>query len=157
MKDLAELEGRITLALDRITLGLEALPPPGPSEKEIQLMHELEAATAALEKERASNAALTDALREALARPGAGSNDAAARADRQAQEMQRVRETNRHLRHVIGRLREAEAAKVGDAELVNTALKAELDALRADRAAERSELDEILAELEPLLEEGADG
>ncbi len=41
-------------------------------------------------------------------------------------------------------------ADVPDAHLINRAMLAELEALRADRSAESAELAAILAELEPL-------
>ena len=48
---------------------------------------------------------------------------------------------------------EAAAAGIGDAHLVNKAMLAELDALRATRLTELAEMEEILAELSPLIAE----
>ncbi len=50
-------------------------------------------------------------------------------------------------------LREAVADEQVSPELVNSALKAELDALRAVRAADRAEIDAIVGELQPLIAE----
>ena len=57
------------------------------------------------------------------------------------------------LRDQVARLTEANRAMVGDAELVNTAMMAELDAMRASRRADMTEVDAILAELQPHVEE----
>ena len=48
---------------------------------------------------------------------------------------------------------EANAKGLPDADMVNSAMVAELEGLRAQRAAERAEIDEVLATLEPLLKE----
>ena len=49
-------------------------------------------------------------------------------------------------------MRAANSEGVGDPEAINSALSAELQAVRAMRQAERAEADEILAGLMPLLE-----
>jgi hypothetical protein len=52
-------------------------------------------------------------------------------------------------------LRVAMSTALGDAALVNSAMEAEIAALRANDDARRVEIDEILARLEPLIEERA--
>ena len=64
-----------------------------------------------------------------------------------------MRSVNEELRGSNGKLREANAQGLADADLVNTAMISELEALRAERAAHRAEIDEMLATLEPLLKE----
>ena len=78
----------------------------------------------------------------------------AALLDRDGQ-LQRMREVNAGLRESNAALREANAAGLGDAALVNSAMEAEIAALRANDDARRVEIDEILARLEPLIEERA--
>jgi hypothetical protein len=68
-------------------------------------------------------------------------------------EVQRMREVNAGLRHSNAALREANAAGLADASLVNGAMEAEIAALRAGADARRSEIDEILSRLEPLIED----
>ena len=58
------------------------------------------------------------------------------------------------LRDKVARLTEANRAMVGDADLINTAMMAELDAMRASRRADVTEIDDILAELRPHLSGG---
>ncbi|MEI4470216.1 hypothetical protein [Frigidibacter sp. MR17.24] len=74
----------------------------------------------------------------------AGSTDAA-----------KLRRVNGQLRETNVALREALARGLGDAGLINRAMEAELEALRAARASEAAEIDEILAELGPMLKEAA--
>ena len=58
------------------------------------------------------------------------------------------------LRDQIARLTEANRVMVGDADLINTSMMAELEAMRASRRADVSDVDDILAQLEPHLEGG---
>lgn len=60
---------------------------------------------------------------------------------------------NSQLRKNNAALRNAHAAAVPDADLINAGLQAEIDALQALRAADRTEIDSVLAALKPLLEE----
>ncbi|MCU0856587.1 MAG: hypothetical protein MUF63_17420 [Rhodobacteraceae bacterium] len=62
---------------------------------------------------------------------------------------------NDGLRASNAALREANAAGLADADLVNGAMEAELASLRATTDARRAEIDAILARLEPLIEERA--
>jgi hypothetical protein len=64
-----------------------------------------------------------------------------------------MREVNEGLRRSNAALREANAAGLADAALVNSAMEAEVAALRTTAEARRAEIDEILARLEPLIEE----
>ncbi len=73
--------------------------------------------------------------------------------DAQAVETQRLKMTNVELRETLRALREAAEQGLADPALVNRALAAELDALRASRAADIAELDSILGQLHPLIAE----
>lgn len=74
--------------------------------------------------------------------------EAAARLD---MDVQRLRQSNEQLRAVNAALREANQAAVGEPSLINRAMLAELEGLRATRATDAAEAGAILARLEPLL------
>lgn len=171
MQDLQELERRISLALDRIARGVEALDgltllpqttdapePQAPAADPLALRLAEE-----LQVERDANAQLQERLRVLHDRQAAGSAPLEARIealtaqiDAQGIELGRMKSTNVQLRETIRALREASERGVSDPHLVNKSLQAELDALRAARAAEVAELDGILAELKPLIGEETD-
>ena len=166
MQDLQELERRITLALDRIARGVEVLEgvtvvssgQAGAAETA-----EVMRLTEALQAERDANAQLEERLRLLHARMEAGNAPLAARLERltaqidaQGIELSRLKSVNVQLRETLRALQEAAEQGLADPALVNKALQAELDALRATRAAEVAELDGILAELKPLIAEAAD-
>ena len=157
MAEIADLERRITAALDRIGAGLGALQAPapvpeGPSEAEFQAMQE------AVEAERTANAQLEervktlheqrDTLQAQLDALTAAGNDAKS-------QVQQLRKTNQHLQASLQTLREASASGV-EPHLINQAMMSELDGLRSVRDADRAELDEILGALQPLLKEAQD-
>lgn len=73
--------------------------------------------------------------------------------DVQGLELQRMRKTTIQLREHLRVLHEAAAEGLAEPHLVNKAMLAELEALRAARHLDLAEMDEILAELEPLIEE----
>lgn len=70
-------------------------------------------------------------------------------------DLQRLRLSNDQLREVITALREANAGGVGDPSLINKAMLAELEGLRATRATDMAEAGAVLAKLEPLLAQAA--
>ena len=130
----------------------------------------------ALEAERADAASLAEQVteyRDALA--VARDNDAAVRAAgrldhiRSAgddsgpahlmgleQALDRLRAVNVQLRQNNAALRRAHAEGLADVDLVNAGLQLEIDALTAARAADRAEIDSILAALHPIVEETED-
>lgn len=154
MNDIAELERRITAALDRAAQGLERLGGASADAGELESMK------TELEAERVANAQLEERVRAikekqettvaALEAEVLRLKDALRARDG---EVQRMRSVNEELRGSNGKLREANAQGLADADLVNTAMNSELEALRAERAAHRAEIDEMLATLEPLLKE----
>lgn len=150
-----DLERRIAAALDRIAAGLERAPRPAAGEAG-QLRE-------ALEAERAANAQLTErvrAIRERQENVVTGIERRLARQtellDVQGLELQRLKKSLIQLREANRTLREAQEAGLADPAAINRSLQAEVEALRAGRAAEIAELDEILAELRPLVGEGGD-
>ena len=165
MQEIVEMERRIAAALERIgrqvdTLGLlmpaepaeDAAPPPG--------AEEIAALRSELEEERAAAAQLRDRLqgvreREAVTRAQqeARIEKLVRQLDVQGLELQRMRKTAVTLREELRRLREAQADGTADAALINRAMLAELEALRATRLSEMAELDEIAAALDEHLTE----
>jgi methylthioribose-1-phosphate isomerase len=161
MQDIAELEGRITAALDRIGQGLDRLPgaqakgatPAGHQDKDVSR------AQAALEEERMVTAQLNERLRsvkekEALMRAELEEKcqRLTRQLDTQGLELQRMRKTAVQLREQLREIREAQL-RDSEPHLVNKAMLTELEALRATRMTEMAEMEELIAELSPLLEE----
>jgi chromosome segregation ATPase len=72
------------------------------------------------------------------------------------QALDRLRAVNAQLRQNNAALRRAHADGLADPELVNAGLQLEIDALSAARAADRAEIDSILAALRPIVEETED-
>jgi hypothetical protein len=163
MQEISELEGRITAALERIGKGLDRLAvrqrapapvaAPGPAAPATDAV-----LRAQLEEEKSLTAQLQERLRAAREREQKGDlqeklDKLTQQLDVQGLELQRMRRTNAALRDQLAALRAAQAAGVTEPQLINKAMAAELDALRALRLTEVAEMDEILAALEPHLTE----
>lgn len=157
MQNLTELERRITAALARIGDGISGLSggAPGHQDEVARLQAELDA-------ERKARAALQDrldALADARTVDGATAGAVAdgrvesltRQLDVQGIEMVRLRKTVGTLRENLRALRAAQVAGAADPAAINRAMQAELDAIRAERLSEMAELDEIIAELDPLI------
>ncbi|UOA32029.1 hypothetical protein DSM110093_01811 [Sulfitobacter sp. DSM 110093] len=153
MSELEEYQRRITAAMDRMAKGLDQLnaAPAEPDEDIVQ----------ALEDERQANAQLTERLKGlkeshqsdlAVLREQMDFND-----DRMTQldmDVQRLRQANEQLSAACEQLRLANAEGLADPKLIDTAVIAELESLRATRAIEMAEIDAVLTALAPLVEEG---
>ncbi len=161
--EISELERRIASAIDRIGAAVSAMADGGAADGGAELARALEAereASAQLEAEREANAQLearVAAIKERQETKVAGLEAEvrqlrAALLDRDGQ-LQRMREVNAGLRESNAALREANAAGLADAGLVNSAMEAEVTALRESAEARRAEIDAVLARLEPLIEE----
>jgi len=156
MSDIKDLERRISVAFDRIGQAVDSLVPAAPGIDAAGLQD-------ALQAEQATNAELTERLRVMTLR---GESDAAeatekvgrlVRAlDAQGIELQRLKNTVIQLRESLRALREAQTAGVADPHLLNTAMLVELEALQATRLTEMAQMEEILAELHPLIGEMQD-
>jgi len=151
MSNIEELQGRITSAIDRIAQGVDkmggnaARPDPEMAQN--------------LEDERTANAQLTARVRALktrsdaeMAEMRAAVEEADARMGQLDVELQRVRRANQQLIEACETLRDANAEGVGDADLINKAMLAELEGLRATRATDVAEASAILAALGPLVE-----
>ncbi len=166
MSDVQELERRLTAALERIAAGLAALPEAGRADARQEAEAELARLRETLETERAANAQLEErviALKERQERLVAALEAEVARLrgalEQQEAMIQKVKRVNQRLRDNNRALREAGRGQEGDQALLDSALHAELEALRACRESDRAELDAVLGELAPLirrLEGGAD-
>ncbi|MWD28145.1 hypothetical protein E0K89_011715 [Aquicoccus sp. SCR17] len=161
MAEIDELQQRIAGALDRIGRGLGALDVAGPDRSGdiYALEAEIKATRAALEDERTANAQLEERVRsirarheEKLAEMQAQTEQAARALETLDGELQKLRAINDELRRSNTALREANAEGLGAPDLINASLQTELEALRADRAAESAEARAVLDALEPLLE-----
>ncbi|WP_296417534.1 hypothetical protein [Pseudooctadecabacter sp.] len=166
MSELPELEGRIAAALARIKVGLDGLDAPAgapaPVEDDAEAQATVADLTAKLDEEQTANAQLEERVKllkerqdGKLAELEASVEAARARAARMDRELQRLRQTNAELRDNNSQLRDAVAKGVSEPHLVNKAMMAELDALRATRAADAAEMDAILDELTPIIEKEA--
>lgn len=155
MSNIDELQRRITAAMDRVAQGLDSIgtADTGPDPEMVQ----------ALEDERTANAQLTERVQalktkadEDLAGLRAQIEEAGTRMAQLDVEVQRMRHANTELTQACAALREANSEGLGDAHLINKAMLAELEGLRAARASDVAETDAILAALTPLLETASD-
>lgn len=152
MSDYSDLGTRLSGALDRISGAVASI-----SVSEDASLRD------ALEAEREANAQLearVEAIKERQEKRVAALEAQVASLksellDRDG-DIGRLRGVNETLRGSNTALREANAAGLADASLVSDAMKAELDALRETVAAQRAEIDAVLARLAPMLEEDAD-
>lgn len=163
MSEISELEGRITAALDRIRDGVGRLEAagspvmPAVTGTDTDTVAELEARLA---EEQLANAQLEERVRALKERQDtrlSALEEAEAAAEGKfaqfEQDISQLRSANAELREINEKLRLAAEDGSADPELINKAMRAELDALRAVRAADANEVDAVLAELRPLIEE----
>jgi len=157
MSDIPELQRRITAALDRISQGLDGMAKSADTS-------EVESLRQQLEDEKLANAQLEErikklkaSLSEAEAARDAAQSDSADKLKELDTSLQSLRQANQQLRENNAALREANAEGVGEAHLINKAMLAELEGLRATRAADKSEADAILTEMDALLKRATDG
>ncbi|MCC1482032.1 hypothetical protein [Roseibaca sp. Y0-43] len=158
MTDIKQMESRLARALDRISAAagkLSAAPaaPAGDGDSA--------ALQAALEAERAKTAQLTErvnAVRQRQDSSVASLERRLARMteqlDLQSLEMLRLKKANSKLIEANRQLREGVEAQVVEPSAINRSLVAELEALRAERAAELAEMEDVLGELKPLMGAG---
>lgn len=152
MSNIDEIGGRLASAMDRIAAGVAAIG------SNAQGAGDTTALQAALDEEKLANAQLTERVRKlSEATPAKADDDTAKRIEALDLELQRLRKANDQLRESNAALREANEAGVGEPHLINKAMLAELEALRAARAADVAEADTILSALDGLLKgEAAD-
>lgn len=167
MTEIAQVQARLHAALDRIGAGLVTLEAPAP-EPEVDpaamdaLQEALSAERAAVAEQKDLVAELETKLTEQADVLARQERDHQIAIDRLKQELQdteiqsaRMRRTNTQLRQSIQALREAAEAGVTEPHLINQAMMSELEGLRVAREGDRAEMDAILGELKPLIEEDA--
>lgn len=173
MSEISDFESRISAALDRIRYSAERMARPVASAPADHWPQDPEDATPAeagpdprvadlekqLEDERLANAQLEERVQALKARQDgrvaeleAAAEGNLAKLARFEKDINRLREVNAELRANNGRLREALEDGIAEPELINRAMAAELDALRALRQADATEVDAVLDELRPLIE-----
>ncbi len=152
MSDIDALQQRLTAAMDRIAYGVGNLDPRASADTA--------ALQAALDDEKIANAQLTERVRKmaerqdsVLAEARAASEAAQARMASMDLELQRLRKANDQLRQSNAALRAANEDGVGEPHLINKAMMAELEGLRAARAADVAEASSIIGALAPLLDQ----
>ena len=157
MSDISELERRITAALDRAGQAMDRLAASGSADASESNGADL---AAELEAERTANAQLEERVRAIKEKQETNVSGLEADVTRLRDavesrdgELQRMKSVNAELRQSNQALREANANGLADPHLVNKSMMSELESLRAARAADRAELDDILATLEPALKE----
>lgn len=167
MSDIAELERRISAALARIDAGVEALaamPTAAPATRPSPIRDDAEIARLAeeLDAERTANTQLTERVRAIKEKQEGVVGALEAKVERLTgqlnaadAEIQRLKRLNDDLSEANRALGAAAAAGVAEPDLINRSMMEELEAMRAARAAEIAEMNEILAELKPLIGEVA--
>lgn len=154
MANLAELEQRIAAALARISAGVDRLRSEIDSDGAPMLQGELARLQTELDTQRTARAAADTALCDMQMSGGHTAEvDLLTRAlDAQGLDNQRLRSSIAQLREELRRMVEALEDGNTDAPLINRALQAELESLRAVRASETTEMADILAALTPIIE-----
>ena len=162
MQDIAELERRITVALERIDRGVAGLVAPSLNAQPSAMLPESDfaALNEALDEERMLNAQLNERLRVVNEKAAAEKaallaelSDMNAQLSEQAGELGVLRETLVSLNEELDDLRGMAEGNVIDPEQINHALQTELAQLQASRAAETAEVAAILDALTPLVAE----
>lgn len=166
MSDIVDLGRRISVAFDTIAAELERLPTPDTGEAEAlrteleaerRARQEAEARAAAAQEEAARRCeALQQQLADATANADRPDGDDTAKLvealDEQGALLERLTGENDRLQAALAAAQE-ERSREPEADQINQALVAEIQALKSARETDRAEMDEILAALKPLLAE----
>ncbi len=147
MSDIAELEQRITAALERIDTGVGELAQGGSADSA-----ELEALKEALEAEKTANAQLEERVAAIKEKQDTTIREMEQRIEDLSAKLEEKEQETKRLIMVNAQLRENKETVNGAED--TAALQAELDALRQARKADLAEVENIMAELKPLIGEG---
>ncbi len=165
MSQIDDHEQRLAAALARIAAAAARLAEP-PPDAQVQRTEEPDSAAEVevarllrqldeVQAENADLAARVGAVRDrqavAVATLAARIASLTQQIDSQGIEVQRLRMVNVQLREALRSLREALTEGAADAGQINRAMQAEIEAMRTARQIEASELDALLAALEPHL------
>jgi len=158
MSQIEDYQQRISSALARIGTGVERLGSSGGG----GTSEEVEKLRAALEDEQQVNAqleervkALKDRQDHAIAEMKADAAVGESRISQLDMDLQRLRRANEQLTQTVEILRGAIEDGVAEPHLINKAMLAELEALRASRATDVAEADAIFSAIKPLLQDDA--
>ncbi|MEO0485081.1 MAG: hypothetical protein AAF092_04115 [Pseudomonadota bacterium] len=170
---IAGYEARLVDALARIEAGIgrwpaPAAPAPAPQEQiatpapAAPAEEGAEQLRAELEEERVANAQLQQRVKrirrkqeqtvQTLEEKMESLQAELANSERQ---VAKLRRSGEDMRAALKDLQEAAEASAPDAHLINRAMMAELEALRAERATDAAEISGLISALEPLLAEDA--
>lgn len=162
MAEFTDLEQRLAYALERISLAVQARPSGAEAGATAGSSIEVDVLKAELEAERGANAQLTERVRAIkdkqetlLAALERKVQTLSAQLEQQGGELQRQRLMNVSLTRTNQKLLDAARDSVADPGMLNEAMRTELEAMRLSRMAEMAEMEEILAELRPLVGEVA--
>lgn len=154
MSDIDAMQGRIMAALERIGKGLDAATTGAADDGELDALRQQ------LEDERLANGQLEERVKtlgeraktaeKAAEAAQAGGEEHAGALRKLDRELQALRRANQQLRDNNSALRSAGEAGVVEPHLINKAMMAELEGLRAARSADRAEMDVILSELDQI-------
>lgn len=157
MSDIEELQRRINAALDRIGQGLESSGGGGADPSQLadlkQALDDEKLANEQLEERVKNLRDKRNALEEELEALREQNSEALSRLDG---ELQSLRRANAQLRENNAALRDANAQGVGEPHLINKSMMAELESLRASRAADQAETSAILSELTAAIDAAGD-
>ncbi|MGR3546423.1 MAG: hypothetical protein ACU0CB_10350 [Roseovarius sp.] len=151
MSQINELQARITAALDRIAQGLEGRPVAAPDTAADP--EEVTRLRGQLEEEQLANAQLQERIKALHAKLDAVEGAQAESLRKLDADLQALRKANQQLRDNNQALRDAQAAGVAEPHLINKAMMAELEGLRAARGADRGEVEAVLAALGQVIAE----
>ena len=179
MSQIEELQARLTAAMDRISAGVETALAAGAQaaepdaelatalEEERLVNAQLEERLKALKTRHAAEIEAlkaeqgggdeTDRVAELEAELAAAKTGAETQGEQEERlaaldaDLQRLRTANDELRKANAALREANEAGVGDPDLINKAMLAELEGLRASQAADAAEVGVVMSKLNTLL------
>lgn len=156
MSQIDALESRITAALERIGAGLDGLEMP--VQQDTSHLDELETLRAALDDERTANAQLEERVRAIKEKQDGrvASLEAEVAEMRSSiaglnETIERLRKANSELEAANSALRTSVEDGVAEPHLINKAMLAELESLRAARAVDLAEAGAVLAFLDPLV------
>ena len=169
MNDISDLEERILQALDRIGTKMAGRQDAQPVNALLghgapteQTSIEVDVLKAELEAERSANTQLNERLRAIkdkqetlLSGLERKVGQLSLLLDQQGSELQRQRLINVSLTRANQKLSDALREGLSDPDLLNQTMVTELEAMRVARASELAEMEEIMAELRPLIGEVA--
>jgi chromosome segregation ATPase len=160
MAEIAELESRITAALDRIRAGISGMSVSADLPTQSADDPRVAELLAQLAEEKTVTAQLEQRVRALKDRQDGQMADLSAREEHARtrlagvdRDIQKLRQANAELRANNAKLREALSDGIAEPQLINKAIVAELEAIRALRGVDAAEVDLVIDALTPIIEE----